>query len=104
MSEQNIKSHPGVAAVLSFIFNGIGQIYNGQIFKGLLIIFFSTIGMIMILVGAAFLGYWILAKAPYINCLITGFLLFGVGLIIISILGIYSIIDAYRVAKRNQLR
>ena len=102
MSEQNIKSHPGVAAVLSFIFNGIGQIYNGQILKGLLIIFFSTIGMILVLVGAALLGYWILAKAPYINFLIIGALLFGIGLIFISILGIYSIIDAYQVAKRSQ--
>ena len=101
MSEQNIKSHPGIAAVLSFIFNGIGQIYNGQILKGLLIIFFSTIGMILILVGAAFLGYWILAKAAYINFLIIGALLFGIGLIFICILGIYSIIDAYQVAKES---
>lgn len=101
MSEQNIKSHPGIAAVLSFIFNGIGQIYNGQILKGLLIIFFSTIGMILVLVGAALLGYWILAKAAYINFLIIGALLFGIGLIFISILGIYSIIDAYQVAKKS---
>jgi TM2 domain-containing membrane protein YozV len=101
MSEQNIKSHPGVAAVLSFIFNGIGQIYNGQILKGLLIIFFSTIGMILVLVGAALLGYWILAKAAYINFLIIGALLFGIGLIFICILGIYSIIDAYQVAKKS---
>ena len=104
MSEQNIKSHPGIAAVLSFIFNGIGQIYNGQILKGLLIIFFSTIGMILVLVGAALLGYWILAKAAYINFLIIGALLFGIGLIFICILGIYSIIDAYQVAKRSWLR
>ena len=33
--EQDKKNHPGTAAVLSFIFNGlVVQLYNGQIIKG----------------------------------------------------------------------
>ena len=30
--------NPGIAAVLSFFWTGVGQIYNGQIMKGLLLI------------------------------------------------------------------
>jgi len=29
--------NPGVAAVLSFFFSGLGQIYNGQILKGIFV-------------------------------------------------------------------
>lgn len=33
--------NPALAAVLSFIIPGLGQVYNGQIVKGLLTLFFS---------------------------------------------------------------
>ncbi|MFQ5993130.1 MAG: hypothetical protein ACE5NA_11900 [Nitrospiraceae bacterium] len=45
--------NPGVAAVLSFFITGLGQIYNGQILKGLLCVLAVAIcGVLtMIIVG-----------------------------------------------------
>ena len=45
--------NPGVAAVLSFFFAGLGQIYNGEIAKGviLLVAYFVSILMILFVVG-----------------------------------------------------
>ncbi len=40
--------HPGIAAVLSFFFPGVGQIYRGKIFRGLL------------WMAAVAVGYWLL--------------------------------------------
>ena len=34
-----VKRNPGVAAVLSFFWCGLGQIYNGQILRGILLMF-----------------------------------------------------------------
>ena len=47
----------GVAAILSFILPGIGQIYNGQIGKGVLFLFFEFIffSLSFILIGIPFL-------------------------------------------------
>jgi TM2 domain-containing membrane protein YozV len=44
---------PGLAAVLSFFICGLGQIYNGQIFKGLLMIiaYFISICLIFVVIG-----------------------------------------------------
>lgn len=64
----------GMAAVLSFLFCGLGQIYNGQIGKGIV---FCIIGLIM--------GFSI-------------FLL--VGLVLYPIFWIYNIFDAYNTAKK----
>lgn len=38
MAEVQIPKDPGIAAVLSFFVTGLGQIYNGQIGKGILYI------------------------------------------------------------------
>ena len=45
--------NPGLAAILSFFYMGLGQIYNGQIAKGILFIllYSVSIALIMILVG-----------------------------------------------------
>ena len=45
--------NPGVAAVLSFFYMGLGQIYNGQIAKGVafMVAYSVSIVMIFILVG-----------------------------------------------------
>ena len=51
-------NRPGTAAVLSFIFNGLGQLYNGEIAKGLLIIFFSSISLLVLIAGAILAGFW----------------------------------------------
>lgn len=47
------KKSSGIAAVLSFLFTGLGQIYNGQIGKGIafMIIGFILAGTILILIG-----------------------------------------------------
>ena len=60
MEKENIQ--PGMAAVLSFIFNGLGQIYNGQIKKGLFIIFLSSISMFIFIIGAILIGFWLFGK------------------------------------------
>lgn len=96
-----MASNPGLAAVLSFIFNGLGQIYNGQIFKGLVIIFLSSLSILIFVIGSILIGFWLLGKVFFSQMLILGLLLFCIGLISICILGIYSILDAFRVAKKG---
>lgn len=65
---------PGLAAVLSFFWPGLGQIYNGQISKGLLFVVLAVVfGWLMMVV--------------------IGFLLYPV-------LWVYGIYDAYRTAER----
>jgi hypothetical protein len=90
---------PGIAAVLSFFFNGLGQLYNGQIFKGLLIIFISSVSIIILVIGAIIIGLFLLGKLASVKILILGLALFVGALISTCFLGIYSIVDAYRVAK-----
>ncbi len=61
---------PGIAAVLSFFITGLGQIYNGQIFKGLLLMLIQ---------------------------IINGFLCFLlIGFVLLPIVWIFGIVDAYR--------
>jgi len=91
------KSHPGIAAVLSFVFTGLGQLYNGQIKKGLRIIFFSSISMLFIVLGAIFIWQF-LVDFQSIKLLVCGGLLFLSGVVLICILGAYSISDAYNYA------
>lgn len=69
---QNEKN-PGLAAVLSFLVIGLGQIYNGEIAKGLILLVISYIC----------LALFILIIPP----------------IIALILWIYAIYDAYNTAK-----
>ncbi len=65
---------PGLAAVLSFFFCGLGQIYNGQILKGLVFLVAYFISWAMM---------WIV-----------------IGFITTPIMWIWGIVDAYRVAQR----
>jgi TM2 domain-containing membrane protein YozV len=66
--------NPGVAAVLSFVFCGLGQIYNGQIGKG-------------IAMAVAFL-----ISLASVHVLI--------GLVTTPLLWIWGVVDAYRAAVR----
>ena len=66
--------NPGVAAVLSFFICGLGQIYNGQILKGLIM---------MICYFIAWLLVYVL-----------------IGFIIVPVLWIWGMFDAYRTAER----
>lgn len=65
---------PGLAAVLSFFICGLGQIYNGQILKGLVLVIAYLISWLMM---------WIL-----------------IGFITTPILWVWGIVDAYRKAQK----
>ena len=68
------KKNEGLAAVLSFLFTGLGQIYNGQIAKGIL----------FVVVGVVF----------------AGLIFVLIGIILYPIFWIYNIYDAYTTAKK----
>jgi TM2 domain-containing membrane protein YozV len=64
----------GLAAVLSFIIPGVGQIYNGQILKGLIIFVIQAINAALMSIIIGFITY--------------------------PIVLIYAVYDAYRTAER----
>ena len=66
--------NPGLAAVLSFFWMGLGQIYNGQIAKGVAFIIFYMISWLLVFVV--------------------------IGLITTPILFIYGMYDAYTSAQK----
>jgi TM2 domain-containing membrane protein YozV len=47
----------GLAAVLSFFFAGLGQIYNGQIGKGVFIIIIQGINLLLMFILVGFVTY-----------------------------------------------
>ena len=49
--------NPGIAAVLSFFWTGVGQIYNGQIFKGLIMIGIQIINAFLMIILIGFITY-----------------------------------------------
>jgi len=69
--------NPGLAAVFSFFYMGLGQIYNGQLYKGIAFLIAYSIS-------------WLLM-----------FLL--IGLLTTPILWIYGIYDAYKSAEKINL-
>ncbi|MCM8762225.1 MAG: hypothetical protein NC929_02755 [Candidatus Omnitrophica bacterium] len=99
MGKKDIPN-PRIAALLSFLFNGLGQIYNGEIKKGLTLIFFSGVSMLVLILGAVFIFYFIKGEFSPLTFLVWGIVLFFVGLTGMIIIGIYSISDAYYKAKR----
>lgn len=99
-AKEKIGRHPGLAAILSFIFNGLGQLYNGQLAKGLCIIFLSSVGLFFLVLGAIFIALWLLDKIIMANQLYTGIWIFLVSLIFTCIVAIYSIYDAYKTANK----
>lgn len=66
--------NPGLAAVLSFFYMGLGQIYNGQIAKGIIFIVAYSISWLLMLVI--------------------------IGFITTPVLWIYGMYDAYKAAER----
>lgn len=48
-----IYKNPGLAAILSFFFMGLGQIYNGQIAKGIIfmVIYFISFLLMFVIIG-----------------------------------------------------
>ena len=89
----------GTAAVLSFVFSGLGQLYKGQIVKGLVIIFFAVLSLLVVVLGAVIVYLW-LTQHLILDLLWIGITLFVMGLILVCIIGAYSIFDAYGKVKR----
>jgi TM2 domain-containing membrane protein YozV len=71
----NKPKNPKVALILSFFVTGLGQIYNGQIFKGILLF--------------------------CIMCICGGLMFFLIGFLLYPLVWIYGVWDAYTVAKRR---
>jgi len=49
--------NPGLAAVASFFFAGLGQIYNGEIGKGVLLMVVQVINIFLCFVGIGLITY-----------------------------------------------
>ncbi|MFB1082183.1 hypothetical protein [Jeotgalibacillus sp. JSM ZJ347] len=49
--------NPGVSALLSFFWTGLGQIYNGHIMKGILMIVIQVINALMFFIIIGFITY-----------------------------------------------
>jgi TM2 domain-containing membrane protein YozV len=78
LEEVDTMRNPIISAVLSLIVAGLGQIYNGQITKGVLFI---------------------------VAQIINGALLYvAIGFVTMPLVGLWAVIDAYLVAKRNNER
>jgi TM2 domain-containing membrane protein YozV len=71
------KKSTGIAAVASIVFPGLGQIYNGQIGKGI----------VFVIIGVIFLAAILAVTRP------------DIGLILYPIFWAYNIYDAYSTAK-----
>ena len=69
---------PILAAILSLFLSGLGQIYNGEVTKGVVYI-----------------------VVQIINAALTTVL---IGFVLMPIVGLWATIDAYLVAKRNNAR
>jgi len=94
-------THPGTAAVLSFLFNGLGQIYNGQLKKGLLLVAISSLSMLIMVISAIFIGSWFMGEVFFPAHLIFSVAGFILAAAFIGLLGVYSIFDAYKTASQK---
>jgi TM2 domain-containing membrane protein YozV len=86
------KKSAGVAAVLSFFYIGLGQIYNGEIFKGLLFMLIPPAGVfIWIFLGTALT----IAARNVVPALA------AVALVVLTYIGlwIWSMVDAHSTAE-----
>ena len=95
------QNHPGTTAVLSFIFNGLGQLYNGEIKKGLVIMTVTSIFIMIILIGGILMLHWWMAQVFPFAEFIWGAIIFVVGIIGACAVGAYSIFDAYQKASKQ---
>jgi len=74
MQYQSPPKNPALAAVLSFLINGLGQIYNGEVGKGILIMVVQVVNALLTMILIGF---------------VTGPIVF-----------VWSIYDAYKTAER----
>lgn len=68
------QKNPGLAAVLSFLITGLGQIYNGQIGKGI--------------------GFLVAAVIAGVLCSVV------IGFVLFPVIWIYGTYDAYKTAEK----
>lgn len=92
----------GVAAVLSFFWCGLGQIYNGQIGKGLLMMIYYPpmlwFGIMLSFFGAAAAGG---ASTSPDQAAGAGVAMFGLGFLVVGgSLWVCGMANAYRTAER----
>lgn len=80
----------GIAAVLSVIFSGLGQIYNGQIFKGLVILLVQAANVFV--VTEFFIASIILIPLAFISIPLA------------IIIWVWAIYDAYSSAEKINRR
>jgi hypothetical protein len=66
-----------------------------------MIITISAICMVIFILGSILIGFWFLNKNMFSHQLAWGWFLFLLGIITVGLLGIYSILDAYKVASRR---
>ena len=90
------KNRAGAAAVLSFVFCGLGHIYIGEIKRGLKIMFYSSLYLFILIIGASIIIYQILLNTPNPLLLIQVITIATLGLIANAITSIYNIYDAYK--------
>lgn len=102
-SEEKQKINPGLAAILSFFFSGLGQIYNGQITKGLLLVVLAIFGTITSIFGALLIFLPLKEGNLPIPQIILGVVFFLSATAIITLVSIYSIKQAYNYARKKLL-
>ena len=103
LEEERIRrslKDPGLAGVYSFLWTGLGQIYIGQINKGLIQMTLSAVGMILVILGAILIYFGSLEA----RLSIPGIILLVVGILGIALLGIHSIRDAKESAQRSNAK
>ena len=87
---------PGLAALLSLLWPGLGQLYNRQILTGLILILGLPV-LAKIGLGYAFLGaYQALGDLRYLGLLLVGLLVLATA----AGIWIYATVHAYRTAQR----
>jgi len=104
------KKNSGLATLLSFFCCGLGQIYNGQIFKGVILMFLYAIswglagwlGLFAVLgLGPLLTGERLGPGAPFTSGTFTGT---GIAAIVFALAGfvlwIYGMVNAHKTAEK----
>ncbi|ABN58021.1 MULTISPECIES: hypothetical protein [Methanoculleus] len=58
VSRREKKKNPAIAAGLSLLFNGLGQAYNGQFARGVLVLLGSLLGLFVMIVPGVAIWAW----------------------------------------------
>lgn len=89
------EKDPKMAVYLSFLLSGLGQIYNGQVKKGITFITISLLAVLSAIAG----GVQLIFHDRHSG---SGVLLLCIGAGVLLIMGVYNIFDAYNYAKENK--